>query len=235
MLRQRSKRKSPPAVVRRSEPDQGVGGDPTTGDTLGLPNVGRSRSHSVECTSAQRLPTRSSADRKRGAEANCRILRDREGDPRPQRGGPAALCGSGRARRWPTPPRRSLRANITVERSIRGIKLSRNSALFAGSVGGTEHWTVVASWSRPASLTTSIRLSISPTSDQHGRGIPTATSYSFCPGPTAPMSSRPWPETRPALGRQVAAEIGGQRFELSPQLLSQSPRIGATLNHPGIQ
>jgi len=34
--------------------------------------------------------------------------------------------------------------NNTVERSIRGIKLSRKDALFAGSDGGAEHWTVVA-------------------------------------------------------------------------------------------
>lgn len=35
--------------------------------------------------------------------------------------------------------------NNTVERSIRGIKLSRKNALFAGSGGGAEHWAVVAS------------------------------------------------------------------------------------------
>ncbi|CUU14775.1 Mobile element protein CDS [Bradyrhizobium sp.] len=35
--------------------------------------------------------------------------------------------------------------NNTVERSIRGIKLSRKNALFAGSDGGAEHWAVVAS------------------------------------------------------------------------------------------
>jgi len=34
--------------------------------------------------------------------------------------------------------------NNTVERSIRGIKLSRKNALFAGSDGGAEHWAVVA-------------------------------------------------------------------------------------------
>jgi transposase len=35
--------------------------------------------------------------------------------------------------------------NNTVERSIRGIKLNRKNALFAGSDGGAEHWAVVAS------------------------------------------------------------------------------------------
>ncbi|MGY4503268.1 hypothetical protein ACVWYH_007225 [Bradyrhizobium sp. GM24.11] len=35
--------------------------------------------------------------------------------------------------------------NNTVERSIRGIELSRKNALFAGSDGGAEHWAVVAS------------------------------------------------------------------------------------------
>ena len=35
--------------------------------------------------------------------------------------------------------------NNTVERSIRGIKLSRKNALFAGCDGGAEHWAVVAS------------------------------------------------------------------------------------------
>jgi len=35
--------------------------------------------------------------------------------------------------------------NNTVGRSIRGIKLSRKNALFAGSDGGAEHWAVVAS------------------------------------------------------------------------------------------
>jgi transposase len=35
--------------------------------------------------------------------------------------------------------------NNTVERSIRGIKLCRKNALFAGSDGGAEHWAVVAS------------------------------------------------------------------------------------------
>ena len=35
--------------------------------------------------------------------------------------------------------------NNTVERSIRGIKLSRKNALFAGSDGGAEHWAAVAS------------------------------------------------------------------------------------------
>jgi transposase len=35
--------------------------------------------------------------------------------------------------------------NNTVERSIRGIKLSRKNALFAGSDGGAQHWAVVAS------------------------------------------------------------------------------------------
>ena len=34
--------------------------------------------------------------------------------------------------------------NNTIERSIRGIKLSRKNALFAGSDGGAEHWAVVA-------------------------------------------------------------------------------------------
>ncbi|SCB55840.1 IS66 C-terminal element [Bradyrhizobium shewense] len=34
--------------------------------------------------------------------------------------------------------------NNTVERSIRGNKLSRKNALFAGSDGGAEHWAVVA-------------------------------------------------------------------------------------------
>ncbi|WP_298281073.1 IS66 family transposase [uncultured Bradyrhizobium sp.] len=34
--------------------------------------------------------------------------------------------------------------NNTVERSIRGIKLSRKNALFAGSDGGAEYWAVVA-------------------------------------------------------------------------------------------
>lgn len=34
--------------------------------------------------------------------------------------------------------------NNTVERSIRGIKLSRKNALFAGSDGGAEHWAVIA-------------------------------------------------------------------------------------------
>jgi transposase len=36
--------------------------------------------------------------------------------------------------------------NNTVERSIRGIKLSRKNALFAGSDGGAEHWAVIASF-----------------------------------------------------------------------------------------
>jgi transposase len=35
--------------------------------------------------------------------------------------------------------------NNTVERSIRGIKLTRKNALFAGSDGGAEHWAAVAS------------------------------------------------------------------------------------------
>lgn len=35
--------------------------------------------------------------------------------------------------------------NNTVKRSIRGIKLSRKKALFAGSDGGAEHWAIVAS------------------------------------------------------------------------------------------
>ena len=35
--------------------------------------------------------------------------------------------------------------NNTVERSIRGIKLGRKNALFAGSDGGAEHWAVIAS------------------------------------------------------------------------------------------
>ena len=35
--------------------------------------------------------------------------------------------------------------NNTVERSIRGIKLSRKNALCAGSDGGAEHWAAVAS------------------------------------------------------------------------------------------
>ena len=35
--------------------------------------------------------------------------------------------------------------NNTVERSIRGIKLCRKNALFAGSDGGAEHWAVIAS------------------------------------------------------------------------------------------
>lgn len=35
--------------------------------------------------------------------------------------------------------------NNTIERSIRGINLSRKNGLFAGSDGGAEHWTVVAS------------------------------------------------------------------------------------------
>jgi len=35
--------------------------------------------------------------------------------------------------------------NNTIERSIRGIKLSRKNALFAGSDGGAEHWAVIAS------------------------------------------------------------------------------------------
>lgn len=34
--------------------------------------------------------------------------------------------------------------NNTVERSIRGIKLSRKNTLFAGSDGGAEHWAAVA-------------------------------------------------------------------------------------------
>ncbi|WP_247540210.1 transposase domain-containing protein, partial [Bradyrhizobium sp. 168] len=34
--------------------------------------------------------------------------------------------------------------NRAYERSIRGIKLSRKNALFAGSDGGAEHWAVVA-------------------------------------------------------------------------------------------
>jgi transposase len=34
--------------------------------------------------------------------------------------------------------------NNTVERSIRGIKLSRKNALFAGSDGGAKHWAVLA-------------------------------------------------------------------------------------------
>ena len=56
--------------------------------------------------------------------------------------------------------------NNTVERSIRGINLSRKNALFAGSDGGTEHWAVVASLikSKPASSTMLIRLPISLTS-----------------------------------------------------------------------
>ena len=52
--------------------------------------------------------------------------------------------------------------NNTVERSIRGIKLSRKNALFAGSDGGAGRSS--RPWSRPASSTTSIRLPISPTS-----------------------------------------------------------------------
>ena len=40
---------------------------------------------------------------------------------------------------------RSMATTPTVERSIRGIKLSRKNALFAGSDGGAEHWAVVAS------------------------------------------------------------------------------------------
>ena len=39
---------------------------------------------------------------------------------------------------------KGLGATLTVERSIRGIKLSRTNALFAGSYGGAEHWAVVA-------------------------------------------------------------------------------------------
>jgi hypothetical protein len=35
--------------------------------------------------------------------------------------------------------------NNTIERSIRGIKLCRKNALFAGSDGGAEHWAVIAS------------------------------------------------------------------------------------------
>jgi hypothetical protein len=35
--------------------------------------------------------------------------------------------------------------NNAVERSVRGIKLSRKNALFAGSDGGAEHWAVIAS------------------------------------------------------------------------------------------
>jgi transposase len=35
--------------------------------------------------------------------------------------------------------------NNTVERSIRGIELSRKNALFAGSDGGAGHWAVIAS------------------------------------------------------------------------------------------
>ena len=36
-------------------------------------------------------------------------------------------------------------ADLPRLRSIRGIKLSRKNALFAGSDGGAEHWAVVAS------------------------------------------------------------------------------------------
>jgi transposase len=42
--------------------------------------------------------------------------------------------------------------NNTVERSIRGIKLNRKNALFAGSDGGAEHWAVVASLTETCKL-----------------------------------------------------------------------------------
>jgi transposase len=54
--------------------------------------------------------------------------------------------------------------NNSVERSIRGIKLSRKNALFAGSDGGAEHWLSLRPWSRPARSTISIRSPISPMS-----------------------------------------------------------------------
>ncbi|WP_247276634.1 MULTISPECIES: IS66 family transposase [unclassified Bradyrhizobium] len=54
--------------------------------------------------------------------------------------------------------------NNTAERSIRGIKLSRKNALFAGSDGGVDIGPSSQPWSRLASSTTSIRSPISPTS-----------------------------------------------------------------------
>jgi hypothetical protein len=55
----------------------------------------------------------------------------------------------GRARLTPYSIQQKYAQTIDADRprlrSIRGIKLSRKNALFAGSDGGAEHWAVVAS------------------------------------------------------------------------------------------
>lgn len=75
--------------------------------------------------------------------------------------------------------------NNTVERSIRGIKLSRKNALFSGADGGAENWAVAASLVETCKINDVDPLAYSPdvlTSIVNGH-----------PGLTALKPSRPWP------------------------------------------
>ena len=82
-----------------------------------------------------------------------------------------------------------------VERSIRPIVLNRKNALFAGHDQGAENWAAIASLSRPANCTASIRKPTSPTcSPSSSISGPNLASTSSCPGPgqhsVPPVASR---------------------------------------------
>lgn len=81
--------------------------------------------------------------------------------------------------------------NNTVERSIRGIKLSRKNALFAGSDGGAEHWAVVASLVETCKLNDVDPLAyLTDVLTRIVNGLQTGISISYCPGPTALKPSK---------------------------------------------
>ncbi|WP_426426359.1 transposase domain-containing protein [Bradyrhizobium genosp. A] len=85
--------------------------------------------------------------------------------------------------------------NNRVERSIRGIKLSRKNALFAGSDGGAEHWAVVASLVETCKLNDVDLLAyLTDVLTKIVNGHPNRDIDQLLPGPTALNPSRPWPE-----------------------------------------
>lgn len=80
--------------------------------------------------------------------------------------------------------------NNTVERSIRGIKLSRKNALFAGSDGGAEHWAVFASLMKICKLNDIDPLAyFTDVLTRIVDGHPNRDSY--CPGSIALQASKP--------------------------------------------
>jgi hypothetical protein len=82
--------------------------------------------------------------------------------------------------------------NNTIERSIRGIKLSRKNALFAGSDGGAEHWAVVASLVETCKINDVDPLAyLTDVLTRIVMDTQTARSTSYCPGL---KPSKPWPE-----------------------------------------